>query len=132
MISLALTTALYLSPMQDAATLQLRRAYGGCLTKAASASIAKKVEPAEFEPEARTACAAEETKLLGALVAFDLKSGSKRAEAEESAKLQIDDYIFNANETYKDSYEGASKRSKAAEEASAPATPAPVAEPDTR
>lgn len=99
MISLALATLLSMSAAQGP-PLQPRTHFSACLSRFAKAKMADKMDEASFRAAAKTACAAEEEAFKASLVAFDTKMGAKRADAEEGATMEADDYLTSTTETY--------------------------------
>jgi len=102
MISITLVTALALAaaPAVPGPSGQARKAYSTCLQKVIKAKAEAKMNAEAFTSEAKTACATEEAAFVKSLVDYDVATGIKRAEAEESAKLQVEDYLVNASDTY--------------------------------
>jgi hypothetical protein len=99
MISLAIATALAAAQASGPALLP-RKNYGACLNKFMKAKVSEKLDEAGFRSGAKTACAAEEAAFRDSLIAFDLKMKIKRAEAEDNASTQVEDYLVNAVENY--------------------------------
>jgi hypothetical protein len=77
-----------------------RKAYAGCLTKVVKDKTSDKLTADAFTAAAKAACAAEEAAFVKSIVDYDMAAGTKRADAEEGAKLQIEDYLANAADTY--------------------------------
>jgi hypothetical protein len=77
-----------------------RRDFATCLGQFTKSNVDKKLDGTAFTAAAKTACAAEEAAFRKSLVDYDVKAGAKRAAAEEGAKLQVDDYLINAADTY--------------------------------
>ncbi|QAY75956.1 hypothetical protein [Sphingosinicella sp. BN140058] len=102
MISITLVTVLALAaaPASPGASVQARKAYSMCLQKVIKAKTADKMSSDAFAAEAKSSCATEEAALVKSLVDYDVATGSKRAEAEENAKLQAADYLAGASDTY--------------------------------
>ncbi|PSJ43008.1 hypothetical protein [Allosphingosinicella deserti] len=102
MISITLVTALALAaaPPTPGASVQARKAYSACLQKLIKAKTEAKLDANAFAAEAKTGCAAEEAALVKSLVDYDIAMGSKRVDAEDSAKLQVEDYLAGASDTY--------------------------------
>ncbi|HEY0625475.1 MAG TPA: hypothetical protein VGD10_01955 [Allosphingosinicella sp.] len=99
MISLALATTLAAAALQGPPAAP-RRDYSSCLSKIAKEKRSEKMEKEAFTAALKTACATEEAAFRKSLVDYDVKTGSKRAAAEEGAKLQAEDYLVNVTETY--------------------------------
>jgi hypothetical protein len=102
MISITLVTALALAAAapNPGASVQARKAYSVCLQKVIKAKTADKMAADAFAAEARTTCAAEEAALVKSLADYDVAMGSKRADALEGAKLQAEDYLASASDSY--------------------------------
>lgn len=81
--------------------MEPRKTFNACLNKFMKANVEKELDDAGFTTGAKAACAAEEAAFRKSLVDFDIKMKIKRAEAEENASLQVDDYMLNTIETYK-------------------------------
>ena len=99
MISLALATALASAAVQGPPPAP-RKEFAACLTKAAKAKSSDKMEKTAFTAAVRAACSSQETAFRKSLVDYDVKTGTKRADAEEGAELQVEDYLVNTTETY--------------------------------
>lgn len=100
MISFALATALAAATAQAGPPPQLRQAYSACLSNFKKAKLSEKLDDATFRSGAKAACAAQEAAFRNAIVAYDVKTGMKKASAEEGAALQVEDYLVNIAETY--------------------------------
>ena len=102
MISITLVIALALAgaPPSSAPSGQARKAYSACLQKVIKAKTEEKLSADAFKAAAKAGCAVEEAAMMKALTDFDVATGSKRADAEEFARSQIDEYLFNAGDTY--------------------------------
>jgi hypothetical protein len=98
MISFALATAL--AAAQAGPPPQLRQAYSACLSDFKKAKLSEKLDDATFRSGAKAACASQEAAFRNALVAYDVKIGTKKAAAEEGAALQVEDYLGGTAETY--------------------------------
>ncbi|MDT9599711.1 hypothetical protein [Sphingosinicella rhizophila] len=82
-----------------------RRAYSTCLTGLVKSELDAKTEPAAFEGKLATACQSERAAFRDAIVAVDVSAGIKRPVAEENAATEIEDFISNAKESYRDYFE---------------------------
>lgn len=80
-----------------------RRAFSQCIKKFETDSRAKKMPPADYSAAIKASCPAEAAALRGALVAFDVAMGTKRAAATANAQTDLDDYYTTSDERYKDS-----------------------------
>ena len=101
MFSLALSAALAFAAAQPDPVIPARKAYADCLRKTTSAHLSDKAAPDKFDAEVQGACATQEAALKDALVKSDLARGFKRADAEDGAKSQIEDYLAVAKEDYR-------------------------------
>src|SRR4051812_42504876 len=102
MISIALGTAMIVAAAapSPAPSMQARKAYSLCLQKVIKDKTEARLNADAFAAEAKTACAAQEAALVSALIAYDVGMGSRRADAEESAKAQVEDSLANASDAY--------------------------------
>ena len=98
MISFALATAL--AAAQAGPLPQPRKAFAACLSSLVKAKMSEKLDDGAFRAAAKTACAAQEAAFRDSIVSYDVRTGMKRAAAEEGAELQVEDYLVNAAETY--------------------------------
>lgn len=101
MISAALAM-LMMAPPSPAVVATARRDYSACLSDFMKKSVKDKMEVAAFESGLVPACAAKEAAFRSTLVAADTAVGIKRADAEEGAKLEIDDMQTNIKEMFRD------------------------------
>ena len=99
MISFALATALA-ATAQAGPPPQLRKAYAACLSSFSKAKMSEKLDDATFRSGAKAACSSQEAAFRNSIVSYDVKTGTKRAAAEEGAALQVEDYLVNIAETY--------------------------------
>ena len=102
MISITLVTALAVAaaPPVGGPSGQPRKAYSACLQKLIKEKSDAKLTSASFTSEAKTSCATQEAAFRKSLVDYDVATGLKRAEAEEGAGLQVEEYLANAADTY--------------------------------
>jgi hypothetical protein len=101
MISIALVTALALAGAPSSGpSAQARKAYSICIQKVVKEKAGEKLTADAFTAALKAACAAQEASFHKSLVDYDVASGLKRADAEEGARLQIEDYLVNASDTY--------------------------------
>ncbi|WP_158703041.1 hypothetical protein [Allosphingosinicella vermicomposti] len=101
MFSFTFSAVLALAAAQADPVIPARKAFAQCLTKVTRDHLAKKDEPEAFDAAVKPACATEEAALRTALINSDLARGFKRADAEEGANLQIEDYLAVAMEDYR-------------------------------
>ena len=99
MISITLAAMLAAAPAAGPPA-QPRKAYGACLTKFEKAKAGEKLTTEQFVAAAKAACAGEEDAFRKSLVDYDVRTGSKRADAEEGAEMQVEDYLANTADTY--------------------------------
>ncbi len=90
-----------------------RQAYSACLKDAVTNAKNAKVSADGFKVYAHQACAAAEGDFRKSLAAFNVKNGMGKTSATEDAQIQIDDYVFAAEDKYRFSLEPA-KTSQAA------------------
>ena len=102
MISITLVTALALAaaPPVGGPSGQPRKAYSACLQKLIKDRTDAKLSIASFTSEAKSSCATQEAAFRKSLIDYDVATGIKRADAEEGAGLQVEDYLANAADTY--------------------------------
>lgn len=99
MISITLAAMLAAAPAAGPPG-QPRKAYSACLLKFEKAKSGEKLSTEEFVAAAKAACSAEEAAFRKSLVDYDVRAGIKRADAEEGAALQVEDYLANAADTF--------------------------------
>jgi hypothetical protein len=127
MISITLAAALAAATAQAAGPPSLpRKNYSACLQKVIKDKREANLSTEGFTAAAKADCAAQEAAFRASLVAADLKMGLKKADAEEGAELQVEEYVLNAADTYSIGSTGNSKTAKAdpAPAMAPPATPA--------
>jgi hypothetical protein len=84
------------------ATVLPRKNFGMCLNKVVEQKANDKLAEDAFKTAAKAACAKEETSFRTAWVSYEVSMKTKRTDAEQNAESQIDDYLSNAIETYKE------------------------------
>ena len=95
-----------------------RDKFADCLEAASRQASAQQIAPDQYGAFANQQCSAHAASFKRAIVAFDVKNGVKRAQAESEAQLQVDDYVAMSAEKY---------ASRAPKSKAAPnVTPAPV------
>ena len=99
MISITLAAMLAAAPAAGPPA-QPRKAYGACLMKFEKTKAGEKLSTEEFVAAAKAACAAQEAAFRRSLVDYDVRAGMKRADAEEGAQLQVEDYLANTADTF--------------------------------
>jgi hypothetical protein len=98
MITLIVSVALSSSAIQ--AQAPARKAYAACLSKYVQKAGSDNMAKDAFDAGLQSACTSEQQAFKAAIVADDMKRGAKRADAEEGAQLQIEDYLANARDSY--------------------------------
>lgn len=101
MISLALATALGIAAAQSNPTIPSRDAFSACLSGFQKQSLAAKMDADAFDAAVQAQCAAQEAAFRNASVAYDVKMGSTRAQAQEDADFQVEDYLTMTKESYR-------------------------------
>lgn len=79
----------------------LRHEYSSCLNDAVGTAKTAKVEIDGFKDYARKTCATVEDGFKTTLVSFDVKNGMSKTAASKDADVQLDDYVFTAQERYR-------------------------------
>ena len=104
MIALVVALGMSGAGLQGSAnsTVLPRKNFGMCLNKFVEQKAEEKLAEDAFKAGAKTACAKEETSFRTAWVSYEVSMKTKRADAEQNANSQIDDYLTNAIETYKE------------------------------
>jgi hypothetical protein len=118
MISSVLALAMAASMQPADTTRAAREAFTGCLRAYVDRSVSARMPPAEFTTTYPTQCSAQELAYRTAVIARETASRASRADAEESAGLEIDD----ARTNFRDRYD-------MAQPAGAPPAAAPAAAP---
>ena len=99
MIALIAASAMYLVAGQAtiaAPTASLK----DCLKTTSGQAVKDKVKGDAYEGYARNACTAQIGGLRNALIAFEVKNGTKRADAAKDADLTVDDYVASSVDKY--------------------------------
>lgn len=107
-------------------------AYKDCLKQTSIQAKKEKVGGDAYEAYVRNACNAQITALRDALVAFEVKNGTKRKDAAQDADMTVDDYLASSVDNYKFLAGVAADNAKAEADAkskAAAATPTPAATP---
>lgn len=130
MIPLIAASAMFLAASQ-AAVAAPTNAYKDCLKQASIQAKKTKVAGDAYEAFARSTCSAQITGLRDALVAFEVKNGTKRKDAATDADLTVDDYLASSVDNYKflAGVDADNAKAEADARAKAAATPAPAAQP---
>ncbi|MFP5329316.1 MAG: hypothetical protein ACLGHC_04160 [Alphaproteobacteria bacterium] len=82
-----------------------RTAYVSCLKNAVVSAKSANVGVDAFKDYAHKTCAAIEESFKAKLVAFNLKNGMSKKAAAEDADIQLEDYVYTAEERYRYSLE---------------------------
>ena len=90
--------------MMQAATAD-RTAYVSCLKDAVTNAKGANVGIDGFKDYAHKACAAVEQGFKAKLVSFNVKNGMSKKAASEDADVQLEDYVYTAEERYRYSVE---------------------------
>ena len=125
MIPLIAASAMFLAASQ-AAVAAPTNAYKDCLKQASIQAKKTKVAGDAYEAFARSTCSAQISGLRDALIAFEVKNGTKRKDAATDADLTVDDYLASSVDNYKFLAGVAADNAKAEADAKARAT-APTA-----
>jgi len=132
MIALIAASAAYMAAAQ-AAVAAPTIAYKDCLKQTSIEAKKSKVAGDAYEAHVRAACSAQITALRDALIAFEVKNGTKRKDAAQDADMTVDDYLASSVDNYKflagvaadnAKAESEHKAKEAAAAAAAAATPA--------
>jgi hypothetical protein len=86
-------------------TVLPRKNFGMCLNKVVEQKMSDKLADDAFKAAAQAACSNEANSFRTAWISYEVSMKTKRADAEQNANSQIDDYLTNAIETYKESQE---------------------------
>jgi len=106
MIALVVAVGMAGAGLQGASsTMAPRKNFGACLNKVVEAKMSDKLADDAFKTAAQAACEKEATAFRAAWISYEMSMKTKRANAEQNANSQIDDYLSNAIETYKESQE---------------------------
>lgn len=111
-------------------------AYKDCLKQTSIRAKKEKVGGDAYEAYVRNACSAQITALRDALIAFEVKNGTKRKDAAQDADMTVDDYLASSVDNYKFLAGVAADNAKAeadqkAKQAAAAAAATPAAAPAT-
>lgn len=82
-----------------------RSAYVSCLKDAVVSAKGANVGVDAFKDYAHKTCAAIEQSFKAKLVSFNLKNGMSKKAAAEDADVQLEDYVYTAEERYRYSLE---------------------------
>ena len=130
MIVLIAASAVFLVADQ-AAIAAPTNAYKACLKDAGAKAKSEKIKGDAFEAYVRNLCASQITDLRTALIGFEVKNGTKRAEAARDADMTVDDYLGSAVDNYQFLAGVAEDNAKAEADAKARAAAATTPPPTT-
>lgn len=82
-----------------------RSAYVSCLKDAVTSAKSANVGVDAFKDYAHKACASVEQGFKAKLVSFNVKNGMSKKAAAEDADVQLEDYVYTAEERYRYSVE---------------------------
>jgi hypothetical protein len=100
MIILLAASSLYMSGLQ-AAIAAPTTAFRGCLREAVAKAKTEKVGADAIDSYLKNACTAQMGTLREALIAFRIKNGMSRKEADSDAAMTVNDYISTPADNYK-------------------------------
>lgn len=96
-MSLTLMVAMAMAMTQGDPVETARKGFNECLVKFTNESLDAKKGQSDFTKESATACPAEKTKLIEAMVKSEMQYGGNKAEAEsyanEETQMMIDSYV---------------------------------------
>lgn len=101
MITMVIAAAM----MMQAGMAESRGAYASCLKDAVSSAKGAKVAADAFKDYAHKTCAAVEGDLKAKMISFNVKNGMSKKAAADDADVQLDDYVYSYDETYRYSIE---------------------------
>lgn len=100
MLSLVMSFALVSATAQNAMVNSARDGLRSCFKAAAAQAKAENIAKDGFQPFARTHCATEASKFVGAVWAFDSKNKMSKKQSNADAELQIEDFLAVADEKF--------------------------------
>jgi hypothetical protein len=101
-VGVIVTTVIIAAALQATVAAGPRREYVACLKTAVSQASGQKIAPDGFAAFAQQSCSAIEQNFKAELVKFLTKNGMSKSSAAEDANLQIEDYVYSAEERYRD------------------------------
>lgn len=96
MIAIMVAAAMTMQPGGE-----LRQDYVTCLSNAVVSAKNANIGVDGFKDYAHKTCATIETGLKSRLVSFNVKNGMSKKTASEDAQLQLEDYVYTAEERYR-------------------------------
>jgi hypothetical protein len=97
MIALVIAAAM----VMQAGSADVRGAYVSCLKDAVASAKGASVGVDGFKDYAHKTCSAVADDLKSKLVTFNVKNGMSKKAAASDAELQLDDYVYTAEERYR-------------------------------
>jgi hypothetical protein len=133
MISSVLALAMAASMQPADTTRGAREAFTGCLRAYVDRSVSARMPPAEFTTAYPQQCSTQEQAYRTAVIARETASRMSRADAEESATMELDDARTNFRERYEMAQPtpppAAAPAAQPAAQAAAQPTPTPAPQP---
>lgn len=96
------TSVLVAAALQAAVAAGPRKELVSCLKTAETQATGQKVAPDAFAAFAQQTCATAAQSFKGEVVKFLTKNGMSKKTAGEDADLQVEDYVYSAEERYRD------------------------------
>lgn len=101
------TSVIVAAALQAAVAAGPRKELVACLKTAETQATGQKIPPDAFAAFAEQSCATVAQSFKGEVVKFLTKNGMSRKSASEDADLQVEDYVYSAEERYRDKVEHA-------------------------
>ena len=102
MIATSVAVALLLAAAPADPAKMPRKEFSRCLQSETQVQLGAKAAPEAFDQAIGPACAAQQAALRNALVSANMATGLNRKEAEEEASVEVDDYLANAKDMYRE------------------------------
>lgn len=96
-----IATMIAAAVMVQAGSADDRKAYVSCLSDAVASAKSANVGVDGFKDYAHKTCATIEQSFKSKLVSFNVKNGMSKKTAADDAALQLDDYVYTAEERYR-------------------------------
>ncbi len=77
-----------------------RSAFVSCLKQAAADAKAPEVTADSFAAFVKARCTAQQSALVSAMIAFDVRNGASRKSAAEGADMTVEDYLETAKSNW--------------------------------
>lgn len=87
--------------MMQGGSADPRTAYRNCLNQAVASAKSANVGIDGFRDYAHKTCAAVEDGFKSKLISFNVKNGMSKKSAASDAELQLEDYVYTAEEKYR-------------------------------